>query len=111
MAQYRVQGTYLMTYYVSIDRTVEAESEEDAIQSVIDDTSAGAAYDSDTTWADSGPTIRYLTEPDECAMCGCGSLGLMAVSVGSDDNWKAWVCDSCGHAHLRDPDVTDDVSE
>lgn len=43
----------------------------------------------------------YSSEPDVCAACGSMmSMELRKVEINSKSK-EAWICDECGHAHLK----------
>ena len=60
MKRYRVKGIYQMTFFVKVDEVVEADSEEEAVEKVQADLSAGQAYDQECIWYDAGPEVFPL---------------------------------------------------
>ena len=57
---YLIKGVYVMKFYIDVDEEVLADSEEEAIQTVQDQISAGQAYDQDCIWLHGGPDIGVI---------------------------------------------------
>ena len=52
-----VQGTYIMKFFVDVNKEVDAEDETEAIEKVQNDLSAGQAYDQECEWANVVPNV------------------------------------------------------
>jgi hypothetical protein len=58
MVMYRVKGIYEMKFFVDVNELVQAGSEEEAVEKVMDGISAGQAYDQECKWVDAGPDVE-----------------------------------------------------